>query len=552
MAQEDLLNGRDYKINTHTNESRCKIAKNSLSIFPWDFLALKNWFIDIALPSDIIEGVSLQVGMYPSTNQTKEKEKVLYRPAFILHTYKCDVKDGTIVDADIGKYFNLKPWVGQYIDYATKNSTGGQFRLETKLWARRGEFRLVVNLGNNLGLQWPTGATGLTGATWPDWPQWPKGLKGDAGDMPQHDRQWTTLSFENPDWSYGLYVDLQWPLWPKGNQGDMWPAWPQWIPWLSFTWMWPYNGATVYSVRDVTQFQWSTYMSVVNSNVGAVPWISSNWELVALKGVQWPSWPSWPPWPSGWPMWPMPDHNRVWTSLQFEEPWGWYGTLVNLLWPAWPAWPAGIQWQDWADGVQWPVWPAWPNINEFINMRKSWPQSKSFSGDWSDEFVVTWQNVYTGNNGMVQAWTNKNYIIATSDMSAEISCALRWAVTVSGVPTDTELVRTTVRMFMFVTDSSNAIKYSHFWFLDTKDSSIEPANYNGVPVPKEGSLSGTAIIPLNSGDRVWCLFRFSNDINPSWGTVTWVVEWPVGIPSSPSLWTNAWSSFTVRKIFNKI
>lgn len=553
MAFEDIINWRDYRINSYTNESFAKTGKNWLKVFPGDFLVLRDWVIDIAQPSDIIEWVSIQVDTYANDNETNEKKNVIYRPTFILHTYVCDLESWSFIDSDVGKFFAIAPGTGQYIDYSTKDTTGWQVRLEKILSEKRGEFRIVSNFGNNMWPQWLTGATGLTGATWPQWPQGNKWLKWDAGDTPDHEWNWTSLRFENPDGSRWSYVNLIWPQWLKGNQWDQWDPGPQGIPWQSFIRKWPYSWSTTYAVREVVEYQWSSYVSITNGNIGTTPWSSpTTWELVAQKGATWPQGVQWPVWPSGWPMWPMPWHQWVGTALQFQVPWWWYWSLTDLQWPAWPQGPSWLQWQDWADGVQWPPGPQGPMINEFIQMRKSWDQTKSFSGNWSDEFIVQWQNTYTGNNAMNPPWSNKNYIIASTDMTAFVSCSLRSSVRVIWVPDDIETVRTTIRMFLFVTDSTNNIKYSHFWFIDTKHGSIEPANYAWSVIPKEWSLSWTAIIPLDAWDRVRVLFRFSNDVNPSWGTVLWTVEWPVGIPSSPSLWVNAWSTFSVRKIFNKI
>ena len=68
---------------------------------------------------------------------------------------------------------------------------------------------------NNLG-QWIGDPTGLQG---PQGPQGPAGSQGPKGDKPAHQWSDTSLRFENPDGSWGSYVDLRGPTGPQGLQG---------------------------------------------------------------------------------------------------------------------------------------------------------------------------------------------------------------------------------------------------------------------------------------------------------------------------------------------
>lgn len=54
-----------------------------------------------------------------------------------------------------------------------------------------------------------------------------QGEKGEKGDKPAHEWDGTKLRFENPDGSWGEYVDLEGPQGPKGEKGDPGPMGPQ-------------------------------------------------------------------------------------------------------------------------------------------------------------------------------------------------------------------------------------------------------------------------------------------------------------------------------------
>lgn len=71
-----------------------------------------------------------------------------------------------------------------------------------------------VGLQGPQGLQGPKGDTGLQGI---------QGPKGDKGDKPAHQWSGTSLRFENPDGTYGTYVNLKGE---KGDKGDIGPQGP--------------------------------------------------------------------------------------------------------------------------------------------------------------------------------------------------------------------------------------------------------------------------------------------------------------------------------------
>jgi hypothetical protein len=66
------------------------------------------------------------------------------------------------------------------------------------------------------GAQGEQGIEGKQGPQGPRGPEGPRGPTGPVGPRPDHEWKGTELRFENPDGSWGDYVDLQGP---KGERG---------------------------------------------------------------------------------------------------------------------------------------------------------------------------------------------------------------------------------------------------------------------------------------------------------------------------------------------
>ena len=82
---------------------------------------------------------------------------------------------------------------------------------------------VLTDLQNQVGEQGPPGPQGEQGPEGPEGPQGPEGPEGPEGpkgDKPDHEWNSTSLSFENPDGTWGVFVDLQGPEGPQGPKGD--------------------------------------------------------------------------------------------------------------------------------------------------------------------------------------------------------------------------------------------------------------------------------------------------------------------------------------------
>lgn len=350
-----MSTSKERKTNSYTNATWEKIADNNQWIEKGDFVRLVNGYISLAGNSDPIEWTSRSTIITWPNNTTVDKLKVNYKVIVPTDTVSMKVVGWIPTNSDVGCFFNLyQNQAGiTTINYATKNSSGWQFRLEVVNGnsAQAGhEFTISKNYGWQI---WPQWYKGDTWSNWPQWPQgirWPIGLKWDTGD-------------KGDKWDTGN----QWPQWPQGIQGIQGIQWPIWPQWQGFTNRWTWSWWTSYNSYDVVYYLGSSYLCI-SPNINNAPpgWNRQIRALAWQDGLQWPAWPAWPAW-----------------------------------WPAWPAGATGATWPAWP---QWPMWPAWPAVTngyvscinfvgtlntnvEHIDTIACWFPAKTISWDIEMDFV---------------------------------------------------------------------------------------------------------------------------------------------------------------------
>ncbi len=205
-------------------------------------------------------------------------------------------------------------------------------------------------------IQWPQGEQGIQ---WPKWNTWDQGntwAKWDTWEVWPQWIQWNTWA----TWPQGEQ-GIQWATWAKWDTWEQWPQWPQWNTWAT--------GAQW--IQGVTWAKWDTWATWLQG----IQWPKWNTWATGIQGIQGVTWATWPQgeqgiqWPK-WDTWSIPNHERSWTFLRFENPFGWRGNFINLIWPKWNTGEQGIQWTTWAKWDTWATWPQW--IQWFQG--EQWPQ----------------------------------------------------------------------------------------------------------------------------------------------------------------------------------
>ena len=123
-----------YRQQAYENDSIEKLAKNGLSIKSWVAIKLlANGTVDIAWPSDQIEGISQSTFIYKATNEIFELKNVLYRPINEDQTYILYVNWWFANLQDVWYYFNITTNIAgnQELDYTSRNSSSWQVKIES-------------------------------------------------------------------------------------------------------------------------------------------------------------------------------------------------------------------------------------------------------------------------------------------------------------------------------------------------------------------------------------------------------------------------------------
>lgn len=94
-------------------------AVNDLDIQSGELIKIDaNGFAKKVTPADVIQGVSITKKVFESTNETLEKEKVLYHQVYANNTYAIKVTGATLlVQSNIGKYFTVVSATNHTVDY---------------------------------------------------------------------------------------------------------------------------------------------------------------------------------------------------------------------------------------------------------------------------------------------------------------------------------------------------------------------------------------------------------------------------------------------------
>ena len=210
-------------------------------------------------------------------------------------------------------------------------------------------------------IQWPQWIQWSTGAKWDTWSQgiqgpqglqWPAGLNG---------TNWVTGAI-GPQWPAGR-DGIDWAAWTQGIQGIQWDTWAQWLQWTKWdTW-----------AQWLQWTKWDTWAQ----------WIQ--W-LQWLQGLQWLQWVTWA----------IPDHERSWTRLRFQNTFWWRWSFVNLIGPQGLQWIQWNTWAKWDTGAQGPQWLQWPQGATWTTWIQGIPWATGATGAKWD----TWAQGIQGPQGL--------------------------------------------------------------------------------------------------------------------------------------------------------
>ncbi len=114
-----------------------QIAENSLDVTSGDLVAIKSWFVTLAVAGDTIAGVSLETKVASATNETVLQEEVLYASLADNTIVKIDVSNGTIAQANVGSTYDLTS--AGVVDWATA-WTGTSLKLKEVVTSAIGLF----------------------------------------------------------------------------------------------------------------------------------------------------------------------------------------------------------------------------------------------------------------------------------------------------------------------------------------------------------------------------------------------------------------------------
>lgn len=332
------------------------------------FVSLVDWYIVPATSSTIIEWIAV--------NDIYNKEQIrepatewhdrmcIYFPKRRWETFTMEVENGEITQEDVGQTFLI---IGelQHINYSTKASNGGQFRLEQVITPTKWEFTYYFDSSFS--------------------PQWPK---GEDGETP-------TFTFK-PVQTLPVGSDANLIVDPQGNNYELtfqipaWANWSNWQPWVK--WEKGDDGETIdLQIWEVTG--WGTAAASITT---ASPTMR-NLNLTLPKGKDGEDGLSPTPrseWSSAYTynyldIVRYPDQDGVWCSWIWKDktsqagssdiPWesdGWM--LLNVDGADWEEWPAGgtvvipVEWKPWKD---WAPWAPWEKGNDWISPHNEWERN---------------------------------------------------------------------------------------------------------------------------------------------------------------------------------
>ena len=220
------------------------------------------------------------------------------------------------------------------------------------------------------------GDTGNTGPQGPPGADGADGIQGVKGDMPAHKWEGTSLSFENPDGSYGAAVNLIGPAGPKGETGATGATGPKGDP-----------GAQ------------------------GEPGARGETGPAGAEGQQGPKGD-------------MPAHQWTGTKLAFQNPDGSYGAAVDLIGPQGPQGKQGIQGIQGEKGEQGEQGPQGKEGPQGPAVPLSDSVTSTSHTDAASSYAVK-QAYDKGNSALTKANTNANSITelagTVDDLEADIS-----------------------------------------------------------------------------------------------------------------------------------
>jgi hypothetical protein len=100
------------------------IAVNGLNVQSGEFIKIDaDGHVDKVGPADIIKGLSISRKEFEPTNETFEKEKVIYNQIYSNNTYAIEVTGATLlIQSDIGKFYTVVSATDHTVDYGSLDS----------------------------------------------------------------------------------------------------------------------------------------------------------------------------------------------------------------------------------------------------------------------------------------------------------------------------------------------------------------------------------------------------------------------------------------------
>lgn len=143
---------RNWPVNAHRTIGTVlnplkQIAVNNLNIFCGHFVTkLASWFMDKSTEAQKIDGVSLTKKLFKATNQTVEKEQIIYKQANPEETYSIKITGGNLAQTNIGEYFCVVSQTDHTVDIWSADATAGQLQLVSIISPTVGEFVIANTL----------------------------------------------------------------------------------------------------------------------------------------------------------------------------------------------------------------------------------------------------------------------------------------------------------------------------------------------------------------------------------------------------------------------
>lgn len=131
----------EQRISSYVKGTEHAIGANSLVVTPWDAIRIVWQIASLSTPGQRIDGIAHSLKTFSATNETVEKDVVIYRNNVENDTYKIEVSGWVLLDTT-DKFFQLT--AGQLVDFATASATTGQVKLvEILPWGTFGIFELT-------------------------------------------------------------------------------------------------------------------------------------------------------------------------------------------------------------------------------------------------------------------------------------------------------------------------------------------------------------------------------------------------------------------------